>query len=147
MKKKLVFQLKILRPAEKGIKKALYDLEADIMEILWSLGLGEFTVRDVLSQLEKKRNIAYTTVMTTIDRLWHKGLLDRYKEGKTYLYSVKVTKEKFLRCVTDQIISSIPSGFNEPLFSYFVHIINQSDVEHLDKLEKLLDSRRQQIGN
>ncbi len=147
MKRKFIFQLKILRPAEQGVKKALYDLEADIMELLWSLGLGEFTVRDVLCRLKKTRHIAYTTVMTTVDRLWRKGLLDRYKEGKTYLYSVKITKEKFLWCVTDQIISSIPSGFNEPLFSHFVHIINQSDVEHLDRLEKLLDNRRQQISD
>ncbi len=147
MEKNGIFQLKILRPTEKGVKKALYDLEADIMELLWSSKPPEFTVRDVLSQLKKNRRIAYTTVMTTIDRLWRNGLLDRDKEGKTYLYSVKISKNKFLRSVTAQIISSIPAGFNESLFSHFVQIISQSDIERLDRLEKLLDTRRQQISS
>lgn len=147
MKKKSTFQFKVLRPGEEGVKKALYDLEAEIMELVWSLGSGFFTVRDVLNDLNKKKKIAYTTVMTTIDRLRRKGLLDRNKNGKTYFYAVKITKKDFLGHITDNIISSLPEKFNEPLFSHFVRIISKSDVEQLDKLEKLLEERRKRIGS
>ena len=69
------------RPDQEGLRAALFDLEADIMEVVWSKGWQEFAVADVQHELERERDIAYTTVMTTVSRLHEKGLLDREREG------------------------------------------------------------------
>ena len=81
----MAFRLKRLRPGEEGARSALYDLEAEIMEVVWRHFTSAFTVRDVFEQLEQQRDIAYTTVMTVVDRLAKKGLLSQERAGKTYV--------------------------------------------------------------
>ena len=61
------------RPEKEGLRAALFDLEADIMEVVWTKGWKEFAVADVHRELERERDIAYTTVMTTVGRLHGKG--------------------------------------------------------------------------
>ena len=85
-----------LRAGKKGLELRLHELEATIMDVVWSKRLVSFAVSDVLGILEKKRAIAYTTVMTTVARLHAKGLLARERDGKRYLYSPKLSREQFL---------------------------------------------------
>ena len=66
-------------PHKKGVRKILGDLEADIMEVVWSK--TTITVREVFGELKKTREIAYTTVMTVMTRLAEKGLLQKNKTG------------------------------------------------------------------
>ena len=84
-----------IRPEQEGLRTSLFDLEAEIMETVWSSGWETFAVSDVHNILEKEREIAYTTVMTTVSRLFDKGLLDRHKEGRRYIYVPKMTRETF----------------------------------------------------
>ncbi len=70
-----------------GQQMLLGPLEVQVMEILW--GAGERSVRDVVERLDRK--LAYTTVMTTLDRLFKKGLLDRQKSERAFLYSPRVS--------------------------------------------------------
>ena len=76
-----------LRPGQRGVALRLHELEAEIMDIVWSRKLRRFAVSDVLAVLEKRREVAYTTVMTTVARLHDKGLLTRERDGKRYLYA------------------------------------------------------------
>ena len=64
-------------------------LEISVMEILWDR--GESCVRDVVQRL--KRPLAYTTVMTTLDRLFKKGLLNRHRPERAFLYSPRLSRE------------------------------------------------------
>ena len=61
-------------------------LEAAVMDVLWSAGTP-LTVREVLERMPPQRNLAYTTVMTVLDRLSRKQLVSRTREGRAYLYS------------------------------------------------------------
>src|ERR1017187_833369 len=63
-------------------------LEIAVMEILWER--GESNVHDVIEKLG--RPLAYTTVMTTLDRLYKKGLLSRHKSERAFLYSTRQTR-------------------------------------------------------
>ena len=63
-----------LRSGKKGLELRLHDLEATIMDVVWGKHLSSFAVGDVLAILEKQRDIAYTTVMTTMSRLAEKGV-------------------------------------------------------------------------
>lgn len=63
----------------------LGDLEAAVMEILWSAD-APLRVREVMSQIDPARPLAYTTVMTVLDNLHTKGLADRDRDGRAYAY-------------------------------------------------------------
>ena len=62
------------------------ELEAVVMDKLWS-ATEPLAVRTVLELLQQERTIAYTTVMTVMERLFQKGLLTRVEAGKAFLYS------------------------------------------------------------
>src|SRR5580698_153577 len=74
----------------------LHELEAEVMEELWSQ--GEATVRSVMAALNKRtrKPRAYTTYMTIMARLHKKGVLDRRREGKTDFYAPKLARDEFM---------------------------------------------------
>ena len=67
------------------------------MDVVWSRSLRSFSVNDVLQLMERQRIIAYTTVMTTLSRLFDKRLLTRVRDGKRYLYSPRIGRQEFWR--------------------------------------------------
>ncbi len=69
------------------MKKAQYLTpgEFELMEILWPL--GEASVKDVWEKVNPERGLAYTTVMTVLEKMHRKGFLSQRKKGKAYLYS------------------------------------------------------------
>jgi predicted transcriptional regulator len=68
-------------------------LESEVMEVMWEKERA--TVREVVDLLQMRRPLAYTTVMTVMNNLVHKGLLDREPEGKAYRYHVTLTQKAF----------------------------------------------------
>src|SRR6476646_9253529 len=68
---------------------ALGKLERQVLEETWRL--GEVSVRDIYRSFDER--IAYTTLMTTLDRLFKKNLLSRRKEGRAFLYSPSISEE------------------------------------------------------
>ncbi len=73
----------------------LGDLERSVLEELWSLHLDKWaTVRDVHESLAAQRDIAYTTVMTVMDRLAKKDLVVQRREGRAYLYRAAGTRSE-----------------------------------------------------
>jgi predicted transcriptional regulator len=69
-------------------------LEARVMEMVWDGG-GWLTPREVLGLLIPERDLAYTTVMTILVRLWRKGLLERRKDGRAYAYHAVQSREEW----------------------------------------------------
>jgi predicted transcriptional regulator len=70
------------------------ELEAVVMDRLWSR-TGTTTVREVFEELRAQREIAYTTVMSTMDNLHRKGWLSRQRQGKAFLYWPVHTREEY----------------------------------------------------
>src|SRR5271169_2051800 len=68
-------------------------LEIDVMEMMWRFGPSN--VRDVVGRMERK--LAYTTIMTTLDRLYKKGLLDREMTDRAFVYRAKLSREEWDR--------------------------------------------------
>ncbi len=82
---------------QQGLRKFLGDLECEIMELVWKKANPTATVRDIYDSLRQQRQIAYTTVMTTMVRLSEKGLLrivDR--AGLANCYAPVQTREEFI---------------------------------------------------
>lgn len=83
--------------------------EYEILEILWSRGEDQ-SVADVLAVLQERRELAYTTVMTLLDKLAKKGTLSRNKIGKAYYYRPQVKQDQVLSRVIDDFSSAYFGG-------------------------------------
>lgn len=136
-----------IRPNEEGTRMALYDLEADIMDVVWSRGWEAFSVRDVLEELLETRSIAYTTVMTTVSRLFDKGLLEREMDGRRYMYSPVVGRDEFQARVALEVMTSLPDAGREVAMSMLIDEMSRADDGALDRLERLLAEHRQNVDN
>lgn len=101
-------------------------LELEIMECIWEK--GDSTVSDIHSCLTKKREIAYTTVMTIMMRLWQKNYLKRTKDGKNYIYTPKKTKDQTIKNTVSQVLESLISKFGIEAVAYF-----SDEVEKYEK--------------
>jgi predicted transcriptional regulator len=134
-----------IRPEKEGIRASLFDLEADIMEIVWSKGWRSFAVADVHKELEHQREIAYTTVMTTVTRLFEKELLSRRRDGRRYLYHPRMSREAFLRTMAREVLASLTDVGREEASALLVERVAEADVEELDRLEALIERRRREL--
>jgi predicted transcriptional regulator len=121
---------------------ALGTLEFELMQILWSQ--GESSVRDVVPKLS--RPLAYTTVMTTLDRLFKKGLLDRHKSDRAFVYSPHFSHQEWERA--GDLVAGFLSGPNpsrELLLSCLLDAVGEHDASLLDDLEKKIRNRRKEL--
>ncbi|MFN3200010.1 MAG: BlaI/MecI/CopY family transcriptional regulator [Bradymonadia bacterium] len=131
-----------IRPEQDGLRTSLYDLEAEIMEAVWEKGWDEFAVTDVHEILEGQREIAYTTVMTTVSRLYDKELLTRRKEGRRYLYQSTMGRSEFIQAMTREVLGSLPPVGQEAAVAFLVERVAEADDAELDRLEVLIRKRR-----
>lgn len=132
-----------LRSGKKGLELRLHELEAAIMNVVWSKRLVSFAVGDVLTILEKQREIAYTTVMTTVARLHEKGLLSRERDGRRYLYSPKLTREQFLESTARTVLDGAVD--NHQAIAMLVERVSEASASDLDRLEALIQQRREEL--
>jgi predicted transcriptional regulator len=120
---------------------ALGALETEVMDLVWREG-RELRVRDVHARFEAR--LAYTTVMTTMDRLFKKGLLDRRKEGRAFVYAARVTRQKLILDAGAGLIRDLVGSAGEPALSFLVDAVTDSDRELLDRLERLVREKKRQ---
>jgi predicted transcriptional regulator len=132
-----------LRAGKKGLELRLHDLEATIMNVVWGKRLASFSVGDVLAILEKQREIAYTTVMTTVTRLHEKGILKRERDGKRYLYSPKLTREEFLQSTAREVLDEAVGG--PQAMAMLAEKVSEASAGELDDLEALIQKRREEL--
>jgi predicted transcriptional regulator len=104
------------------------DLEATVMERVWDREDGA-TVREVFEELAGARQIAYTTVLSTIDNLHRKGWVRREREGKAYRYWPTMTREErsanLMRAAFDA------GGDTEAVLAFFVNQMTESESAQL----------------
>ena len=91
-------------------------LELECLKVLWKLGQG--SVKDVRQGLTANRNLAYTTVMTVLDRLARKGGVARRKTGRSYLYAPVLSKDGLRRLAVRDLVDSFFEGSEEALLAY-----------------------------
>jgi len=120
-------------------------LEQRLLQELWSRGSA--TVRELVEDGQIRQ--AYTTVMTTVDRLYKKGMLDRAAEGRAFRYTPRQTPGEFQRvAVFDGIRQLLGSGAASALpLSYLVDALSTHDAQLLDELQLLVETKRQELQN
>jgi len=118
-------------------------LEEHLLQAMWQR--GNATVRELLEDGGLK--LAYTTVMTTLDRLYKKGLLDRNAEGRAFRYWPKHTPEELQRVAAGEAIRQLlgsHAASSLPL-SYLVEAVSEHDAELLDELQQLVERKRREL--
>jgi len=132
------------RPRE-VVCETLGKLERKVMEETWRR--KEVSVRDVCISFGDQ--VAYTTVMTTLDRLHKKGLLARRKSGRAFLYSPSVSREEMeqgvARDVIDGLLGSDTASGVEPVLACIVDAVSERDRELLDELDRLVREKRREL--
>jgi predicted transcriptional regulator len=114
-------------------------LEAEVMGFVWSR--GEVSVRDFY---DHSNRLAYTTLLTTFDRLYKKGLLERRKNGKAFLYVARQTRAEFMQTTMRHLLNILFQGTNEPrpLLASLVESISEHDLTLLDDLERMVKAAK-----
>jgi predicted transcriptional regulator len=126
------------------VDSGLGALEREVMAIAWNT--SEISVRDVCRQLSS--NIAYTTAMTTMDRLYKKGLLSRQKVGRAFIYRAAATRDEMENSVTTELVQSLLDHDGAqplPILSSLVDAVSDCDRALLDDLERLIREKRRAI--
>lgn len=118
-------------------------LELSVMECVWRLGAG--SVNDVVGELKLAR--AYTTIMTTLDRLHRKGLLARTLSGRAYIYEPRIGRGELQEARSREFFATALSDTvaRRPILSCLVDTIGAQDREALDLLEELIQQKRKEL--
>jgi predicted transcriptional regulator len=117
-------------------------LEQRLLETLWARGTA--TVRELVE--DSHEVLAYTTLMTTLDRLFKKNLLTRVAEGRAFRYAPRFTREELRREVAGHVFRELLDASPESLpLSYLVEILTERDAQLLDDLQKLVETKRRAL--
>jgi predicted transcriptional regulator len=123
--------------------RQLGPLEHQLLQTLWDRGSA--TVRELLE--DEKITQAYTTVMTTLDRLYKKRLLDRVSEGRAFRYSPRQTADELRQLAAVESIRQL-LGSGDASFlplSYLVDALSTHDAQLLDELQILVERKRREL--
>lgn len=113
---------RIEQPADNGLSKLLGPLEMEVMAVMWAGQTS--TVRDVTTQLNTTRPLAYTTIMTIMNNLTEKGLLARTPlDKRTHLYAVALSREAFLRRASERVVQALIMDFGDLALTQFAQAL------------------------
>ena len=127
------------------LDNSLGALERDVMTIVWSQ--PNISVRDACLRLGP--GVAYTTAMTTLDRLFKKGLLAREKVGRAFVYRATATREEVEGAVATELVQSLLQRDGReplPILSSLVDAVSDRDRALLDELERLIQEKRRAMS-
>ena len=116
-----------------------------MLDSLWARGSA--TVRELLEAGD--HDLAYTTLMTTLDRLFKKGLLTRTEEGRAFRYAPRLSREELHQEAASHALRQLldaSSASSLPL-SFLVEIVSERDVKLLDDLGKLVERKRRELND
>lgn len=132
------------KPADPQLAAAYGPLELRVLEALWSRNTPS-CVRDLQPQFP---GVAYTTLMTTLDRLFRKGTLTRVKDGRAFYYEPKSSHDQLVSQLAGSTLATILPGNTDavrPILSMFVDTVGRRDEALLDELEELVRARREEL--
>jgi predicted transcriptional regulator len=133
------------RPGQPGLRKLLGDLEAEIMEVVWSQPpASRVTVRDVYETLRERRKVAYTTVMTVMGILAKKGILAQEEAGRAYQYWAPQDRETFTSRAVGAIVSDLMADFSDAAIASFARVIEGEApaADTITRLRERIDEAR-----
>ena len=132
--------------AARQLESTYGPLEIKVLDALWTHS-GACCVRDLQPAFP---GVAYTTLMTTLDRLYRKGTLVRHKEGRAFYYTPRASQQDLISELAGTTFETLLQGDNvptRPILSMFVDTVSDRDETLLDELEELVRARRAELSS
>lgn len=126
-------------PTKDGLVKVLGPLETDIMQIIWQDERS--TVKKVHRKLSQQREIAYTTVMTTMSCLAEKGVLRRHREGLAYVYTPAISELDFVTMVVQQVLDGLLDDYSTTAIDYMIDYLARRNPKELRRIQQTIQAR------
>ncbi|OMF21470.1 transcriptional regulator [Paenibacillus sp. FSL H8-0548] len=121
---------------EVGLNRFFGSLEAKIMDILWDA--EELSIKDVQARLEKDKAVNFNTVMTVMNRLLDKGILQKRLKGRLSLYRPIETREVFIEQQSKRLTKNLLDEFGGVVINHMIDALKDVDQSLLDRLEHKL---------
>lgn len=124
--------------------QSLGKLERQVLNEIWRR--EEVSVRDVYVAFGER--FAYTTLMTTLDRLFKKKLLTRRKDGRAFVYLPAVSSAEFEQGIREDVIDGLlghGADAVQPVLACIVDTVSERDRELLDELDRLIKEKRREL--
>ena len=115
----------------------LHELETEVMEEVWDQ--GECTVREVLEALNARSapQRAYTTILTVMQRLHAKDLLQRERDGRRDVYVAALTREQYAQARAEAEVGALVSEYGDVALAHFARHMSQLDSKRRDQIRRL----------
>lgn len=126
--------------AEPSGGRLLGALESAVMEVVWCAD-RPVTVGEVHERLSARRPLAYTTVMTVMTRLVEKGILQRARRGRAYVYEAALSPDGIRSRAAERLVRRLLSEFRDVAIVQFVEELGRLDPEDLEQLARLAAQR------
>ena len=124
--------------------ETLGELQRAVLEIIWQL--GQASVHQVLEHLNHQKKLAYTTVLTALQKLEKAGWLHHRAEGKSYIYYPTRTREEAGARSVQRFMKQV---FDGDAVSLFQHLIQETDLsdEELNQLREMIEQKRKETNH
>lgn len=119
----------------RGLERFFGPLEAKVMDVIWSR-LEAVTIKEVNAKISEEKPMSFNTIMTVMNRLVDKGVLQKKLQGKSYVYSPVLTKEQFLEEQSKELSYDLVKEFGSRAVAHMIDAMEQVDPDLLDQLEK-----------
>lgn len=126
-----------------GYGKILGFLEQEIIEVLWSK--GEATGKEIFDIVKSSREIALTTVLTVLERLAKKGLVNKMRGESVYIFKPSYTKDEFAHKVSQEVLKGIFEISANGASASFVDFLADTYPVELDRLAALIERKKKEI--
>jgi len=119
----------------------LGELQRAVLETVWEL--GEANVHQVRDLIAKRKQLAYTTVLSAMQKLEKAGWLEHRAEGKSYIYTPTQTRDQAGAGSVRQFLNSIFAGDTIAMFQHLIHEGNLN-ADELGELKRLVEQKEQE---
>lgn len=123
-----------------GRDRPLGGLERAVLDRLWTSGPTD--VKTLHRSLGRERGLAPTTIQSTLERLHRKGLLERTKRGRAFVYRPRLTRREWVARALAGAIDALPGADPRLLLAAFVDLAERAGAAQLEELERLVRQRR-----
>ncbi|HXK24641.1 MAG TPA: BlaI/MecI/CopY family transcriptional regulator [Myxococcota bacterium] len=124
---------------------ALGRLETVVLDQLWAHGAAD--VAAMHARVGEPRRLTRNTIQSTLERLYRKGLADRYKRGRAYEYRARLTRGEWLTQSLSRLLDATPGADSALVLSAFVDLAERTGEANLEALEALVRRRRRERGD
>lgn len=123
---------------ETGLKCFFGPLEAKVMEVLWNRETS-FTIKEVQQTLQKEKATKFNTVMTVMNRLVDKGILEKRIEGRSSLFKPVQTRNEFLNTQSQEMAYILTRQFGHTIVGHMIDTLHEADETLIRQMERKIN--------